>query len=110
MFVLQVLIDHVSNLDRAYEFAEKCNEPAVWSQLGRAQLQQNLVKEAIDSYIKADDPSQYMEVVETASRLGKTIFRMLRLGQIFTSSHQHFMWIATWKLRKLMKRRMIKEL
>ena len=30
----------------------RCNEPAVWSQLGKAQLQQNLVKEAIDSYIK----------------------------------------------------------
>ena len=72
-----MLIDHVSNLDRAYEFAEKCNEPAVWSQLGRAQLQQNLVKEAIDSYIKADDPSQYMEVVETASRLGKIFDRFL---------------------------------
>ena len=93
MFVLQVLIDHVSNLDRAYEFAEKCNEPAVWSQLGRAQLQQNLVKEAIDSYIKADDPSQYMEVVETASRLGKNVFQMFFLGQNFLPGHQHFVWI-----------------
>ncbi len=69
-----MLIDHVSNLDRAYEFAEKCNEPAVWSQLGSAQLKGNLVKEAIDSYIKADDPSQYMEVVEVASRLGKKMW------------------------------------
>ncbi|CAM9096095.1 unnamed protein product [Lampetra planeri] len=60
---VQVLIEHVSNLDRAYEFAERCNEPAVWSQLAKAQLQKGLVKEAIDSYIKADDPSAYMEVV-----------------------------------------------
>ena len=67
---VQVLIDHVSNLDRAYEFAEKCNEPAVWSQLARAQLSHGLVKEAIDSYIKADDPSQYMEVVDVASKNG----------------------------------------
>jgi clathrin heavy chain len=65
---IQVLIDHVGNLDRAYEFAEKCNEPAVWSQLARAQLNQGLVKEAIDSYIKADDPSQYMEVADVASK------------------------------------------
>ncbi|XP_064619200.1 clathrin heavy chain 1 isoform X2 [Lineus longissimus] len=65
---IQVLIDHVNNLDRAYEFAERCNEPAVWSQLARAQLNGSLVKEAIDSYIKADDPSQYMEVVDVASR------------------------------------------
>lgn len=67
----QVLIEHIGNLDRAYEFAERCNEPAVWSQLARAQLQKDLVKEAIDSYIKADDPSAYMEVVQAANRNGK---------------------------------------
>ena len=61
----------MNNLDRAYEFAEKCNEPATWSQLARAQLSHGLVKEAIDSYIKADDPSMYMEVVEVASKNGK---------------------------------------
>merc|ERR1712241_1463698 len=65
---VQVLIENVANLDRAYEFAERCNEPAVWSQLGKAQLQQAMVKEAIDSYIKADDPSDYMDVVDTATR------------------------------------------
>jgi len=65
---IQVLIDHVNNLDRAYEFAERCNDPAVWSQLARAQLKAGLVKEAIDSYIKAADPSQYMEVVATAQQ------------------------------------------
>ena len=27
---VQVLIENVQNLDRAYEFAERCNEPAVW--------------------------------------------------------------------------------
>jgi len=46
----------------------RCNEPPVWSQLARAQLQQGLVKEAIDSFIKADDPSAYVDVVETAHR------------------------------------------
>ncbi|KPP70923.1 clathrin heavy chain 1-like, partial [Scleropages formosus] len=67
---IQVLIEHIGNLDRAYEFAERCNEPAVWSQLAKAQLQKGLVKEAIDSYIKADDPSAYMEVVQAASHSG----------------------------------------
>nr|XP_018914111.1 PREDICTED: clathrin heavy chain [Bemisia tabaci] len=66
---IQVLIDNVKNLDRAYEFAERCNEPGVWSQLAKAQLQQGLVKEAIDSFIKADDPSAYVDVVETARRM-----------------------------------------
>merc|ERR1719400_2141920 len=65
---VQVLIENVNNLDRAYEFAERCNEPAVWSQLGKAQLQQNLVKESIDSFIKANDPSDYLDVVDTATK------------------------------------------
>lgn len=65
---IQVLIDQVKDLKRAYEFAERCNEPGVWSQLAKAQLQQGLVKEAIDSYIKADDPSAYMDVVDTATK------------------------------------------
>ncbi|XP_043910827.1 clathrin heavy chain 1 [Protopterus annectens] len=67
---IQVLIEHIGNLDRAYEFAERCNEPAVWSQLAKAQLQKHMVKEAIDSYIKADDPSSYMEVVQAANSSG----------------------------------------
>ncbi|XP_039318335.2 clathrin heavy chain 2 isoform X7 [Saimiri boliviensis] len=65
---VQVLIEHIGNLDRAYEFAERCNEPAVWSQLARAQLQKGLVKEAINSYIRGDDPSSYQEVVQAANR------------------------------------------
>ena len=66
-----MLLENIQNLDRAYEFAERCNEPAVWSQLAKAQLQENMVKEGIDSYIKADDPSAYMEVVDVANREGE---------------------------------------
>jgi clathrin heavy chain len=46
------LIDNIKNLDRAYEFAERVNEPAVWGSLARAQLEEGLIKEAVDSYIK----------------------------------------------------------
>ena len=59
------------NLDRAYEFAERCNQPAVWSQLAKAQLEASMVKEAIDSYIKADDPTTYTEVIEAANGAGE---------------------------------------
>jgi clathrin heavy chain len=38
------------------------------SQLGKAQLQKGMVKEAIDSFIKANDPTDYMAVVMTASQ------------------------------------------
>ena len=60
----------MQNLDRAYEFAERCNEPDVWSLLAKAQLEQNMVKEAIDSFIKADDPSVYTDVVAIARKEG----------------------------------------
>lgn len=65
---IQVLIENIKNLDRAYEFAEKCNEPAVWSLLAKAQLNEGLVKEAIDSFIKAGEPSDYMDVVSAAHK------------------------------------------
>lgn len=74
MCCIQVLIEHIGNLDRAYEFAERCNEPPVWSQLAKAQLQKGLVKEAIDSYIKADDPSAYMEVGQAAAQSGNILY------------------------------------
>ncbi|KAJ1851599.1 Clathrin heavy chain, partial [Coemansia sp. RSA 2703] len=66
-----VLIDHVGSLDRAYEYAERCDQPDVWSRLGKAQLEGLRIKEAIDSYIRADDPSNYVEVIDVASHAGK---------------------------------------
>ena len=79
-----MLIEHINNLDRAYEFAERCNESAVWSQLAKAQLQQSLVKEAIDSFIKADDPTAYIDVVDTAHRTGKDWGGRERMRQVRT--------------------------
>ncbi len=64
------MIEHVNNLDRAYEFAERCNEPGVWCSLAKAQLRDGMVKEAVDSFIKADDPNAYMEVVAKCSETG----------------------------------------
>ena len=46
------MVENIKNLDRAYEFAERCNEPSVWSQLAKAQLSSGMVKEAIDSFVK----------------------------------------------------------
>lgn len=63
---VDVLIDKIGDLDRAYEFAERCEQPEVWSKLAKAQLDQMRVKEAIDSYIRANDMSNYMEVTRHA--------------------------------------------
>eukprot|EP00049_Salpingoeca_infusionum_P005686 m.95267 g.95267 ORF g.95267 m.95267 type:complete len:1670 (+) comp13054_c0_seq1:74-5083(+) len=67
---VKVLIDFIKNLDRAYEFAERENSADVWSLLAGAQLRDGLVKEAISSYIKAEDASTHRQVVSAAHQSG----------------------------------------
>ena len=68
---IEVLLDHIGSIDRAYEFAERCDTAEVWSKLARAQLKADLVKEAIDSYIRANDPTNYVEVIAVGERNNK---------------------------------------
>ncbi|KAH9888911.1 clathrin heavy chain [Cubamyces lactineus] len=68
---INVLVEHIVSLDRGVEYANKVNKPEVWSRLAKAQLDGLRIKDAIDSYIKAEDPSNYAEVIEIASRAGK---------------------------------------
>ena len=77
-------MDNLGNLDRAYEFAERCNEAEVWSLLAKAQLDAGMVKEAIDSYIKADDPTNYHEVIARAEESEKfeDLVRFLQMARV----------------------------
>ncbi|RHY33819.1 hypothetical protein DYB32_001385, partial [Aphanomyces invadans] len=63
-----VLLDHIKDMTRAYEFADRCNEPDVWSKLARSQLDSNNLHDALASFIKAGDPSSYAAVIATAER------------------------------------------
>ncbi|KAI7870822.1 hypothetical protein BDF14DRAFT_1879064 [Spinellus fusiger] len=63
---INVLIDKIQDLDRAYEFADRSDQPEVWTKLAKAQLDNMRVKDAIDSYIRANDTSNYMEVTRNA--------------------------------------------
>jgi len=65
-----VLVDHLTNLGRAQEFAERVAQPAVWSRLAGAQLEDEQVAEAIASYIRAKDPSHYTDVIRAANAAG----------------------------------------
>jgi clathrin heavy chain len=80
---VEVLLDYIGSIDRAYEYAEKSNIPEVWSKLARAQLKANLIKEAIDSYIKADDPTNYVEVIAGAEQNDKyeDLIRYLQMAR-----------------------------
>ncbi|KAJ1976207.1 Clathrin heavy chain [Dimargaris verticillata] len=66
-----VLLDNIGDVDRAHEYAERCDQPEVWSKLAKAQLDKLHIRDAVDSYIRADDPSQFGEVIDVASRAGK---------------------------------------
>jgi clathrin heavy chain len=67
---VEVLVDNLRALDRAKAFAERVNEPEVWSKLAKAQLDEEQVHEAVASYVKAQDPQNYAEVIAVAQREG----------------------------------------
>lgn len=66
-----VLVDHIVSIDRAQDYAENVDLPEVWSKVAKAQLDGLRVTDSIESYIKAQDPSNYNEVIETATHAGK---------------------------------------
>jgi clathrin heavy chain len=68
VWAIGVLVDMLHDMERAKDFAERCNEKEVWSRLGKAQLDEDLVTLAINSYIKAEDPSHYSDVIAAAER------------------------------------------
>uniref|UniRef100_A0A7S4QZJ1 Clathrin heavy chain n=1 Tax=Alexandrium monilatum TaxID=311494 RepID=A0A7S4QZJ1_9DINO len=65
---MEVLLTNIESVERAQEFASRCNEGPVWYRLGRAQLENNAVPEAIESYLRAEDASDYQRVIQVAER------------------------------------------
>ena len=62
-----VLVDFLKDLDRAKGFATQVDEKPVWSRLGKAQLEDKCGAEAIESFINAEDPSEYVRVCDEAN-------------------------------------------
>ncbi|VWU49831.1 clathrin heavy chain, putative [Hepatocystis sp. ex Piliocolobus tephrosceles] len=60
----QEIVDYESDLNRAIDLAQKCNNPDVWFILGKAQLKLNKITDAIDSFIKSNNSGAYKEVIE----------------------------------------------
>ncbi|MED6187585.1 hypothetical protein PIB30_077852, partial [Stylosanthes scabra] len=61
-----VLLDNLRAIDRAVEFAYRVEEDAVWSQVAKAQLREGLVSDAIESFIRAEDATHFLEVIKAA--------------------------------------------
>lgn len=66
---MNVLLDNINSIPRAVEFANRVDEAEVWSQVGKAQLAADLLADAIASFIRANDGSQFLEVIRAASRV-----------------------------------------
>jgi len=67
VLAIGVLVDYLKELDRAKTYAQQCDEKAVWSKLGKAQLEEKMPAEAIESFIAAEDPSEYVTVCAEAN-------------------------------------------
>ncbi|KAI0135392.1 clathrin heavy chain [Daldinia grandis] len=80
---VEVLVEHVVSIDRASAFAEDVDVPEVWSRVAKAQLDGLRVADAIESYIRAGDPRNYLEVIEVATHAGKDeeLVKYLRMAR-----------------------------
>jgi len=67
---IQVLLDQINNLERAEEFAEYWDQKDVWSILAKSQLDRDLPREAIASFIKAEDAQCYHDVIFATKKQG----------------------------------------
>lgn len=78
-----VLVDHLFALDRGQDYADQVDTPAVWSKVAKAQLDGLRVPDSIESYIRAQDPSNHLEVIETATHAGKDedLIKYLRMSR-----------------------------
>jgi len=65
---VETLLTNIESIERAHEFAARCNEGPVWYKLGKAQLENGAVPESIESYLKAEDATDYQEVILAAER------------------------------------------
>ncbi|PSS27773.1 hypothetical protein M430DRAFT_62977 [Amorphotheca resinae ATCC 22711] len=80
---VSVLVEHIVSIDRAQDYAERVEIPEVWSRVAKAQLDGLRVSDSIASYIRAEDPSNYNEVIEIATHAGKDedLIKYLRMAR-----------------------------
>ena len=80
---VNVLIDHIVSIDRAQDYAEQIDTAEVWSRVAKAQLDGLRVTDSIESYIRAADPSNFLEVIEIGTHSGKDedLIKFLRMAR-----------------------------
>ena len=80
---VKVMLNCKNSIQAAADWAQHCDEPAVWGEVGRAQLKEGLIVDAIESFIKAKDAKEYNAVIKTAEAQGeyKALVSFLQLAR-----------------------------
>lgn len=68
---MKVLVDDIMSLDRGEQYAEKYDTSDLWFALGTAELNGLRIPEAIKSYVKSKNASNFEQVIEIAEHAGK---------------------------------------
>ena len=78
-----VLVEHVVSIDRAQDYAEQVETSEVWSKVAKAQLDGLRISDSINSYIRAEDPKNHLEVIDVATHAGKDedLIKYLRMAR-----------------------------
>lgn len=63
---MSMLVEHIRDWDRSQGFAEDCNDKEVWKVLGKGLLKGGKIVPAIEAYIRADDCSDYVDLIKAA--------------------------------------------
>lgn len=79
-----VLLDNLDDVERAYDFAVEVNTKECWSLIAKGQLNHGLIEKAIDSYLKAEDPSNYVQVITacTENNLYEPLVNYLKMARV----------------------------
>jgi len=62
-----VLVEYMKDLDRAKTYASQVDKKPVWSKLAKSQLEEKCPADAIESYINAEDPTEYVNICREAN-------------------------------------------
>ncbi|CAK75677.1 unnamed protein product (macronuclear) [Paramecium tetraurelia] len=65
---VNVLLRNLGSIPRAHEYAQYASSPEVWSLLAEAYLNQGQTNESIDCYIKANDSSAFLNIINVAEQ------------------------------------------
>ena len=80
---VRVMLVYTDSIQAASDWANHCDEPAVWGEVARAQLAKGEIVDAIDSFIKAKDTKEYQAVIQCAESQGqyKALVQFLTLAR-----------------------------